>query len=122
MALKFSSRLKRVLKNSDLDKLDDSFLEYACFKLIKIDLIDLIKIKASLAKNFHIQPSEVDKMPMWEYELFLIKLNDLIKSDNEQQKSEMDKYDVDSYKKMADPKSMQKMTQPNISLPSMPKF
>lgn len=77
--------------------------------------MNLIKFKASLAKNFHVQPSEVDNMPMWEYELFIKELNNQVEEENKDQQAQMDKYGVDKYSKMADPKNMQKMT-------SMPKF
>lgn len=79
---------------------------------------ELVKIKASLAKNFHIQPSEVDKLSVWEYELFMKHLNNLIKEDNDQQKSESDRYNMDKYTKMASPSNINKMTKgmmPNIN-------
>lgn len=98
--------------------MDGTYFEYVLFGLFKIDLLSLIKIKASLSKNFHIQPSEIDKMPMWEYELYIQALNDLVNEENDKQKKEMDKYDVDGYRKMASPKNLEKMTNP--SMPKMP--
>lgn len=84
-----------------------------------MDILSLIKVKASLAKNFHIQPSEVDNMPMWEYELFIQALNNEINEENEKQQKEMDKYDVKSYMKMASPKNISKMTSPSqFKIPS----
>lgn len=89
---------------------------------MRIDLLHLIQIKAGLAKNFHIQPSEIDQMAMWEYELFIKYLNDAIKEENEQQEKEMGKYKIEDYKKMADPSRMNKnFQQPKMpSMPSMP--
>lgn len=75
---------------------------------MKTDLSTFIKIKASLAKNFHIQPSEVDKMPMWEYELFITYLNEMVKEENDKQEAESKKYNINDYKKMSDPKNYQK--------------
>lgn len=75
---------------------------------MKTDLSTFIKIKASLAKNFHIQPSEVDKMPMWEYELFIAHLNEMVKEENDKQEAESKKYNINDYKKMSDPKNYQK--------------
>ena len=80
----------------------------------------MIQIKASLAKNFHIQPSEIDRMPMWEYEMFIQEMNKQVKEENEKQQGEMDKYHVKDYMKNANPKNMSKMTQPKM--PSMPSF
>ena len=45
-----------------------------------------------LSKNFHIQPTEIDKMPMWEYEMYIMQLNEIVKEENEGQKREADKY------------------------------
>ena len=117
-ALKFSSRLKQQLRSSDRDKLTSNNFEYILFGLIKVDILALVKMKASLAKNFHIQPTEIDKMPMWEYELFIQALNAEISEENEKQQKEMDKYDIEGYKKMASPKHFEKMTQPQTKIPN----
>lgn len=71
----------------------------------------LIKIKASLSKTFHIQPSEIDKMPMWEFELYIKQLNELVEEENNKQQKEMDKHNVKGYMDMAKPQNMQKMMQ-----------
>lgn len=78
-------------------------------------------MKAALAKTFHIQPSEVDKMPMWEYELFIMKLNELVQEENDKQKKEMDKHHVNEYMDMTSPKNMKKMmNNPQMTMPKMP--
>ena len=90
--------------------------------------MNFVKTKATLSKEFRIQPTEIDKMPMWEYELFLQHLNNLVKDENDNQQKEMDKYHLDDYKKMADPSKMSKMYQPsmpkmpNYSMPKMPNY
>lgn len=101
--------------------MDNTYIESAIFGLWKIDLTNFVKTKASLAKSFHIQPTEVDKMPMWEYELFLIYLNDMVKEENEDQQKEMDKYHIDDYTKMAKPSNMKRMMDtPKFNMPKMP--
>lgn len=80
--------------------------------------MSLIKIKASLSKSFHIQPSEIDAMPMWEYELYIKQLNEMIEEENEKQQKDMDQYRINDYKKMANPRNLSKMTQP----PDIPKM
>ena len=95
-------------------RLSQAYIEYGIFALWKIDVINLIQIKASLAKNFHIQPSEIDQMPMWEYELFIEEMNKQVKEENDKQQSEMDKYHINDY---TNPKNFSKMTQPKM--PSM---
>lgn len=107
----------------NIEKLDSSYIEYCIFSLFKIDVINLIKMKASLAKNFHIQPSEIDGMPMWEYELFISELNNQVKEENDQQQREMDKYNIPDPKKMSNPSNAMKQYSGNIpKMPSIPKF
>lgn len=118
--LEFYSRFKQKLKNSDQNKIDNTCIEYAIFSLFRINLVENIKIKAALAKQFHIQPSELDKMYFWEYELFIMQINDLVKSENDQQKAEMDKYHVGEYMNMANPRNMQKMMNKGMNMPKMP--
>ena len=119
------------IKNFSLDQdnlsvLDNSYIESALFSLFKIDIINYIKVKSILAKEFHIQPSEIDKMPAWEYELFMQEINSLVKEENERNQKEMDK---SGYNKMNDPNYMKKMTNNQMpkmdnsfKMPSMPKF
>lgn len=135
--LKPSSLLKLRLKNSGLDndalvtnqiKIDNSYIEGAIFTLFKINIIEYVKVKAILAKQFHIQPSEIDNMPYWEYEIFVKHINDLVENENNQQEQAMNKYHVDEYMNMARPGNMQKMMSnaqpkmPDMSKMSMPNF
>ena len=73
--------------------------------------MNFIKIKSILAKEFHIQPSELDKMPAWEYELFIKEINKSVQEENERNQKEMDKAGYDKIQKMSD-----------FKMPSMPKF
>ena len=115
----------------DLDRdcklLDNSYLETAIFGLFKIDILNFIKVKSILAKEFHIQPSEIDAMPAWEYELFMKEINQAVKEENERNKAEMDKAGYDKTQKMSDPKNierMQKQSMPKMNYNSfkMPKI
>lgn len=106
-------------RNSVRDKLDNTYIEFAIYGLWKINVVNLINTKAGLAKNFHIAPSELETMPMWEYELFMKALNEHIKEENAQNEGEMAKYDMNKYQKMAQnpQKMMPKMLNMNMSLP-----
>ena len=107
---------------------DASYIEYAIFSLFRIDILNFIKIKSVLAKEFHIQPSELEMMPAWEYELFIKEINKSVKEENERNQKEMDKAGYDKIQKMSDPKyfertqkqSMSKMS--DFKMPSMPKL
>lgn len=95
-------------------RMDGSYIERAIIALWMINIENLITNKVHLAKSFHVQPSEIDKMPMWEYEIFMKVLNKAVDEENKKQQSEMDKYDINSYKKMADPSNMNKMMNPTM--------
>ena len=117
-----SSELDRV-SDSLSDKkvssvLDNTYIEFAIFGLFKIDLINYVTVKTTLAKEFHIQPSEIDKMPAWEYELFMQELNRMVKEENEKNKKEMDAAGLDKAQKMSDPKYM--ASQQRSMMPKMP--
>ena len=110
------------MNSSDLDylpdRLDSTYIEIAGFALFKINLIEHIKLRAILAKQYHIQPSEIDKMSYWEFELFIKYLNDAAQEENNRQQAEMDKYNVNEYMNMARPGNISKMTQ--AAVPKMP--
>lgn len=112
-----------MLKNSEQDDvaLDSSYLEYNIFSLIKIDLTDLIKKKVTLAKEFKIPPSEIDNMYMWEFEMFLEELNDIIKKENDKFKEEESKYNLKSLSKGNASSYMRKNFIPSISTKDLTK-
>lgn len=103
------------------DTLGPGDMMYAIIKLFLVDVSNLIEIKAALAKNFHIQPSEIDAMPYWEYEMFRDSINEQVKDENERQKAEMDKYHVNEHMDNIRSGKMQKMMNPKFS-PQMPNF
>jgi hypothetical protein len=101
--------------------LDNNSLERALLSLFHINVMNLIVNKVQLAKNFHIQPSEIDNMYMWEYEIFLKELNSIVKKENKEQQEERDKYKVGDYRKLANPNNAMKMAnQSGMKMPSMP--
>lgn len=110
---------------------DNSYIDYAIYSLFVIDIINFVKVKAILAKDFHIQPSEIDKMSAWEYEIFMKEINNAVKEENERNQKEMDKAGVDKAQKMSDPKYIERMQQNSMpkmpdmgsfKMPAMPKF
>lgn len=88
------------------------------FSLFKINIINFIKVKAVLAKEFHIQPSELEVMPAWEYELFLKEINNIVKDENDRTKQEMDKAGIKDAQKMANPNNIARMQK--AAIPKMP--
>ena len=100
---------------------ETTYLEEAVYSLFRVDATDLISIKAQLSKAFSIQPSEIDKMAFWEFELFVKEMERLTKEEQEQQKKEFDKSGAKDAMKMAKPGYMQKMMQNQANMmPKMP--
>jgi hypothetical protein len=111
-----------LVRNNKVKDIDSSFIEYSIFGLFTIDLHNYIYIKAILAKEFHIQPSELDKMPAWEYELFMHEINKAIKEENKRNQEEEDKFNVRDMRKMAEEKNFNKMRNDAMkNIPSYPK-
>ena len=92
-------------------------MESSLYSLFRINIENLVANKAALAKAFHIQPSELEKMPYWEYELFIQKLNDMIKEENDKNKDEEEKY---SKYKNFNPNSYKPQMPSGFSTPKMP--
>ena len=75
----------------------------------------MVANKVALAKNFHIQPSEFELMPYWEYELFIKKLNEMIKEESKKNEEEESKY-----KQQYNPNSYKAPKMPSYNPPKMP--
>lgn len=82
----------------------------------RIDVLELIKLKAAIAKQFNIQPSEIDRMPYWEYSYFVQYINDMVKEENKQQEKQMHSSDIVGIRKQVG--NISKMKQP--SYPRLP--
>ena len=132
MASKFSSMLKPEARSLVLDNTKINYFESAIFACFRVDIRDIINIKAQLGKAFHIQPSEVDKMPFWELEYYIKELEKMVAEENEENQNEVNKAGIGKLGQMADPKNMSKMMSaatpklPDIKMPSinmkMPSF
>ena len=115
------------LKKEFLRRIDLSHpvLEFSVIKLFQVRLLNLIRNKVGLAKNFYIAPSEIDRMYYWEYEYMLDEVNNNIKAENERQEKENTKYGDMSPKSMMREarSSMPYMPKsPSFSMPSIPSF
>ena len=129
--------LKLLVRNSEPDKDKDkyklnpeqtTYLELLIFACFRIDILDIIAVKAQLSKAFSIQPSEIDKMPFWEFELYVQELEKLVKEENKQNEDQMNKSGAKDMMKMMKGGNMSKMSNnmipktPNMSMPKMPKM
>lgn len=109
------------LKKEYLRYIDTSqpVIEFSIIKLFQMNLLNLIKNKVGLSKNFNIAPSEIDRMYYWEYEYMLDEVNNNIKSENEKSEKENQKYNnFNTSSMMRNAKSQM----PKINIPKMPSF
>ena len=78
-----------------------------------------------LLEKLHLQPSELDLLPFYEYEYTLEIYNDLLKDRNKQDKQNTrdtnDKYNMDGMKAQAQ-KGMGQYKMPSMPSMTMPKF
>lgn len=67
-------------------------MESAIYSLFLVDIRNLVRNKLNICKEYHIQPSEIDRMPFYEYEYMLEDINSDIKEQEKRQKEEEKKY------------------------------
>lgn len=86
------------------------------YGLYRINLENLVKNKIYISKEYHIQPSEVDKMQFFEYEIYLEQMNLIAKQQEEEQKKQQEKYgDIQS---AMNPSKMMNNMNRNMKMPS----
>ena len=106
-------------RNLVLDSTKANYLEVAIYATFRVDILDLISLKAQLSKAFSIQPSEIDRMPFWEFELYVREIEKLVKEENRQQEDNFNKSGgKDAMKFAKDPSKMMQSSQ-NM-MPKMP--
>lgn len=91
--------------------------------MFRIDLKNLVKNKLYICKEYHIQPSELDKLVYYEYEWILEEIKILQKEQEKQQEAQSKEYE--SMRKYSNPSSMMNnFKMPNLSMPQVhiPKF
>lgn len=107
----------------DVDRLNDTYIDKAIYKLFFVDVIQQIKLKAAVSKQFHIAPSEIDRMPYWEFEFWMRELNDQVKEENDAQQDQLDKYHIsDVMSSVSSGKFMKNMQPETPKMPAMPKM
>ena len=93
-------------------------MESALFSILQVDVRNLVKNKLFISKEYHIQPSEIDKLLYYEYEWILEEINKEAKEAEKRQKEQDKKYG--SMGRMPNYNSM--MSNVGKSMPKMPSF
>ena len=88
------------------------------YDLYCINLENLIKNKIYIAKEYHIQPSEIDKIPFYEYEIYLEQMNLIAKKQEEENKKQQEEYE--GMRSSMNPAKMMNNINSGMSMPKMP--
>ena len=86
--------------------------------MYQIDVRNLVKNKLFICKDYHIQPSEIEKMPYYEYEYMLEDIRQINKEQEEQNKQH--EKEMESTKTAMNPRNMMN-NMPKMSSMSLPK-
>lgn len=90
------------------------------YSLWKVNIENLVVNKVHICRNFHIQPSEIERLPYWEYEMMMKEMNET--ADKENKGQEEGKYDPKHYMDHAMSSSNKMMSSHMPKMPSMPKI
>ena len=91
--------------------------------MYRINIRNLVLSKLGICREYHIQPSEILRMPYYQYEIILEEIK-VIQKQQEEQSNQQQK-DYDSMKNKYNPSSIMKgMGNMNMNMPkvSIPKF
>lgn len=83
----------------------------------------MVRNKLIICREYHIQPSEIDRMAFYEYEQILEEINIIQKNEEKRQKEQEKQYSSTNYNPSSMMNSMRnsmpKMTMPNMSMPKI---
>lgn len=90
--------------------------------MFRINIENLVKNKLYICKDYHIQPSEIDRMMFFDYETILEEIN-IIQKEQEKQNEEQEKQ-YSSMNKSYNPSSFMSKAQNSFKMPTvqMPKI
>ena len=93
-------------------------MEFAVFSMFRVDIRNLVKNRLYIAKDFNIQPSEIDRLQYYEYEIMLDEIKDEQKKEAQRQKEQEEQYQNSS----RTPNMNNIMRQAQTSIPKMPNY
>lgn len=64
----------------------------SAYLLFKVNIANLVRDKLIIVKEFFIQPSEIDRMPYWEYETVKEEVHKYLKEKQKQNEQQNDDY------------------------------
>lgn len=102
-------------------KFEAPWIGFTIIKAFIVNLRNLTKNKLFICKEYHIQPSEIDRMQFWEYEWYTDEIKEITKEQEKQQKQQ--EKEQNAMMGSMNPSSMMRNVQssmPNIAAPKMP--
>lgn len=93
-------------------------MESVLYSMWSIDARNLVQNKFIICREYHIQPSEIDRMLMFEYEYLLEDIKDYVKKQEKQRQEE----EKNNNFKMPNTSQMMSQAQSSIPKVSIPKF
>lgn len=93
-------------------------MESAVYSIYKVSVVNSVRNSLFICREYHIQPSEILRMPYWIYEEYLANIKDIQKKEEKEQKDQDKKYNS----MMPKMPSMPKMSAPAMPKISIPKF
>ena len=93
-------------------------MESAVYSIYKVSVVNSVRNSLFICREYHIQPSEILRMPYWIYEEYLANIKDIQKKEEKEQKDQDKRYNG----MMPKMPSMPKMSTPSMPKISIPKF
>ena len=87
-----------------------------------MDVRNLVKKRLYITKETHVQPSEYESWPYYEYEYFIEDLTEYIENENKKNEEENKKYDMASMKSDISKLTGSIPSFKNYALPKAPKL
>lgn len=91
-------------------------MESAVYSIYKVSVVNSVRNSLFICREYHIQPSEILKMPYWIYEEYLANIKDIQKKEEKEQKDQDKRYNSMMPKMPSMPK-MSASAMPKISIP-----
>ena len=102
-------------------KYEAPWIGFTIIKAFIVNLRNLTKNKLFICKEYHIQPSEIDRMQFWEYEWYTDEIKEISKAQEKEQKRQEKEYS--SIQGSMNPSNMMRnvsQSMPSVSMPKMP--
>ena len=90
--------------------------------LFQVNLENFFKAKFALHYHLHMQPSEIENLPYYEFEYILKNLSNFLEEKNKQEKEAYDKQSANTPNMSKYSKQFSKMRPPSIPKISMPRM